>query len=45
LRKEGYLIGKVVGKKGKIFHSLTQKDIDKLNFYQLLESKLKGGKM
>jgi len=45
LRKEKYLIGKVVDKGGKIFHSLTQKGIDKLNFYQLLESELKGEKM
>ena len=45
LRKEKYLIGKVIDKKGKIYHSLTKKGIDKLNFYQLLENELKGDKM
>jgi predicted transcriptional regulator len=42
LRNEKYLTGKVIDKNGKILHSLTQKGIDKLNFYQLLESELKG---
>lgn len=38
LRKEGYLVGKVRDK-GKIYYSLTQKGLDKLKFYRMLETR------
>jgi len=44
-RREGYLRGIILDKQKKIYHSLNRKGVDKLNFYQDLESIINGVKM